>query len=105
MAIASGIAIAIVASRVHRSEADAGRYLHNYAEQLAASYVSCGGSAPTLAQFVGFAAPTVNIMYWTGSGFTSSTCTTDPGLEQATITLKTSDLKVKQSLVVVVRKP
>ncbi len=105
VAIASGIAVSVVASRSHRDQANAGSYLHNYAEQVAASYTGCGASAPALATQTGFQAPSLSIKYWTGAAFGSATCTTDPGLQQVTISLTSSDTRVSQSLIVIVRKP
>jgi type II secretory pathway pseudopilin PulG len=105
VAVASGIAVSVVASGRHRDEANAGTYLHNYAEQVSARYTSCGASAPSLAAQTGFQAPSLSIKYWAGTAFGPSSCTTDPGLQQVTIRLTSSDTRVSESLVVVVRKP
>lgn len=105
VAIASGIAVSVAASRSHRDQANAGTYLHNYAEQVMSSYTGCGASAPSLPAKTGFQAPVLSIKYWTGTAFGPDTCTTDPGLQQVTIKLTSSDTRVSQSLIVIVRKP
>jgi type II secretory pathway pseudopilin PulG len=105
VAIASGIAVSVVASRSHRDQANAGTLLHNYAEQVASSYTICGAAAPSFPATTGFQAPTINIKYWGGSAFGASPCPTDPGLQQVTITVKTADNRVSQTLIVIVPKP
>ncbi|HEV7205256.1 MAG TPA: type II secretion system protein [Jatrophihabitans sp.] len=108
LAVGTGLALAIKVSSTHREAADAGTYLHNYAEQLSASYV-CGTAVPAPAAGVampGFGTPSVSVTYWDGSAFTLASCPgTDPGLEQMKISLASSDSRVTQSLIVVVRKP
>ena len=110
VAIASGIAVSVVASRSHRDQATAGTYLHNYAEQLSSAY-TCGGSVPApnaSIQQVGFSnTPSVAVTYWNGTTFAGTSCSaaSDPGLAQMKITVKSLDNRVSESLVLVVRKP
>lgn len=118
VAIGTGIALSIKISSVHRGQATAQAFLHNYAEAVQGSYTACsGGSAPnyvsvaSLAAPSGFNAPTASVRFWDkdangGQGaFDTSTCPgTDPGLQQVTFTLNSTDGNVTESLVTVVRK-
>ena len=127
VAIVGGFATSILMSDIHRKQATAGAYLRNYAEALQGSYVSCSspGTAPnygaTLAPPTGFDPPTTTVRFWdnTSASFkfwdkksatfstgSSLDCpATDPGLQQVTLTLPSTDLRASESLVVVVRKP
>lgn len=104
VAIASGIAVSVVVSGTHRDQANAGAYLHNYAEQVSADYTGCGASLPSLTAKTGFQAPSLSVKYWTGTAFGPSTCSTDPGVQQVTITVTSVDGRVTESLIVIVRK-
>ena len=103
VAIASTIAISIRVSSIHRTEADLGTALHNYAEQVdAMPYVACGPySLPTQP---GFSAPTVSVAFWNGTSFAACPGT-DAGVQRVTITLISSDGQASDSLSVVVRNP
>jgi Tfp pilus assembly protein PilV len=111
VAIGSGIVLSIKMSEVHRSQASAQDYLHNYAETLeSATYVPCA-SATTYASAIapvgtptGFSAPIVSIKYWVvGSASFAASCSTDGGLEQVTFTLQSTDNLVSESLVTTIR--
>jgi Tfp pilus assembly protein PilV len=109
IAIGSGIAGSIMISGLHRQQADASRILHNYAESLkAGSYSPCSadaGASYTLPQQPGFDAPGLAVRYWDGAGFQAS-CPApgDQGLQQVTISLEDTDLRVGQSLTIVLRR-
>ena len=110
VAIGSGIAGAVLASGLHRQQADATRILHNYAETLeGATYNACTNSTPasySLTQQSGFQAPTVTVTYWNGTAFQAG-CPSggDSGLQRVSINLKTTDGRVGQALSVVLRNP
>lgn len=114
--IGAGIALSIKISAIHRNQATADAFLHNYAETLQNSYAPCtGGVAPnyvsiaTLAAPSGFTAPTATVKFWNPGGapasFDSSACpATDPGLQQVTLRLNSTDGFTAESLVVILRK-
>jgi type II secretory pathway pseudopilin PulG len=111
VAIIGGIATSILMSGVHREETTASASLRNYAETLQGSYVPCvSPNTPpnygaSLAAPSGFNVPTTTVKFWDGTSFSSSSCLgTDPGLQQVTLTLKSADTRVSESLVVVVSK-
>ena len=111
VAIVGGIATSILMSDIHRKETTAGAYVRNYAETLQRSYTLCvAGTAPNyasiLAQQSGFNLPTATVKFWDGTSFSSSNCpATDPGLQQVTLTLRSTDSRASESLVVMLRKP
>ena len=114
--IGAGIALSIKISSIHRDQATADAFLHNYAETLQNSYTACsGGVAPnyvsvaSLAAPSGFSTPTATVKFWNASGspaaFNSSTCpATDPGLQQVTLGLDSTDGFTSETLVVILRK-
>lgn len=117
VAIGAGIAMSIKMSSIHRAQATASAFLHNYAESLQNSYTACsGGNAPNYVSIAGlaapssdFSAPTATVKFWnpnaTPAAFSNSTCpATDPGLQQVTLTLDSRDGFVSESLVVIVRR-
>jgi type II secretory pathway pseudopilin PulG len=120
VAIGACIAFTVKASGVHRNQALADQYLHNYAEQLQSDYKPCTGNPGTTATSYindlvtspigtpsSFASPTASIAFWnsTSAKFaTSATCpANDPLLQQLTLNLTSTDGHVNESLVVVVR--
>jgi type II secretory pathway pseudopilin PulG len=111
VAIVGGIATTILMSDIHRKQATAGAYLRTYAETLQGSYASCTSGAPNyaadLAEPVGgqFDPPTAEVKYWENPSFVIGCPTTDPGVQQITLTLESKDKRAKESLVVVVRQP
>jgi Tfp pilus assembly protein PilV len=117
VAIGSAIVLSIKMSEVHRSQASAQDYLHNYAETLeGTTYKPCTSSTPasypSVASAVGtptgFGAPTVAVNYWvvgSASFTTNQACpgAGDSGLQQVTFTLQSADSLVAESLVVTIR--
>jgi type II secretory pathway pseudopilin PulG len=112
VAIASGIALSVKVSDIHRKQSTASAFLHNFAETLQRSYQDCAAQTPNYAALLatpaGFNAPAANVAYWSGSGFGAVTCpgtpSKDPGLQQVTLTLTSADQRVSESLTVVLRK-
>lgn len=114
--IGAGIALSVKISSIHRDQATADAFLHNYAETLQNSYTPCSaGTTPdyvsigSLAPPSGFAAPTATVKFWNPSGspasFSSASCpASDPGLQQVTLSLNSSDGFTTESLVVILRK-
>jgi type II secretory pathway pseudopilin PulG len=114
VAIGAGITLSVKISSIHKDQATAQAFLHNYAETLQSSYSPCsGGIAPnyvTIASLVrpdaSWSNPTATVKFWdpTAAAFNSATCPgTDPNLQQVTVKLVTTDGLVSESLVVVVR--
>jgi type II secretory pathway pseudopilin PulG len=112
VAIGAGITLSIKMSTIHRNQATANAFLHNYAETLQSSYPVCSGSIASdytgsLAAPSGFTSPAATVKFWdpTAAKFVASGCpTSDPGLRQISLTLTSSDGLVAESLVFVVRK-
>jgi hypothetical protein len=108
--IGAGIALSVKISAIHRDQATADAFLHNYAESLQTSYTPC--AAPTtytsgLPAPSGFTTPSAAVSFWNGTGFASlPSCTpaSDPGLQQVTLSLNSSDGFTTESLVVILRK-
>jgi type II secretory pathway pseudopilin PulG len=118
VAIGTGIALGIKTSSIHRAQATASAFLHNYGAALQNSYTPCsGGNAPDYVSIAGlaapsadFAAPSATVKFWNPNGtpaaFSSTACpATDPGLQEVTLTLDSSDGFVSESVVVIVRRP
>lgn len=114
VSIASGVIVSIKTSRIHQLQSTAQQFLRNYAESIAQSYTACSGS--TAPNYVtvgalptpnGFGAPSATVKFWdsTAAAFSGTSCPgTDPGLQQVTLTLDSSDGFVRESLITVVRK-
>lgn len=107
--IGAGIALSVKISSIHRDQATADAFLHNYAESIQTSYSTCASSTtytsglPTPS---GFAGPTSSVKFWSGSAFTAlPVCTAgaDPGLQQVTLNLSSNDGFTSESLVVILR--
>jgi type II secretory pathway pseudopilin PulG len=113
VAIGAGITLSIKLSAIHRGQATANAFLHNYAETLQRSYVTCsgGGALPNYVNGLpvpsGFASPTATVKLWdpTSASFVpAGACpATDPGLQQVSMILDSTDGFVSESLVVVLR--
>lgn len=109
--IGTGIALSVRVSSLHRAQATAQAFLHNYAETLQASYTQCSGATPpnyagSLAYPSDFNQPTASVKFWSAStaSFSSATCpATDPGLQQVSLQLTSTDGLVTESLLVVIR--
>jgi type II secretory pathway pseudopilin PulG len=115
VAIGSGILVSVLVSDQHRKQTTADYFLHNYAETLQPLYATCSGATPpnyigiaSLVAPAGFNPPSASVKFWDpiSASFSSSTCpAADPGLQQVTLTLGSSDGRATESLVVVVRAP
>lgn len=119
VAIGTGVALSAKISGMHRQQALADEFLHNYAETLQASpYQPCTSASPSYA--TGLPKPTPGtwsvsqsaISYWNGTAFTSA-CPAKDQLQEVTLCLQTSstpttDCKgalVNETLTVVLRNP
>jgi type II secretory pathway pseudopilin PulG len=112
VAIVGGLAVSIRMSDIHRKQATAGTAARDYAEALETSvakggYVdACHSTTPYTTVYTvpsGYSSA-VAVQYWTGSAWTSS-CTTDIGLQQVTVTVTSSDQRAAETVTVVLRKP
>jgi type II secretory pathway pseudopilin PulG len=122
--IMAGFATVILMSDVHRKQATAGAYVHDYAEAIENTvntvtmvngkpvdgYQVCAGTA-TYASAVGFTdsaytASVASVRYWSGSAWqTSCTPATDTGLQQLTVQVASTDGRAKEQLTIVLRRP
>ncbi|MGH8962913.1 MAG: type II secretion system protein [Jatrophihabitantaceae bacterium] len=111
LAIGSSIALSVKTSAIHRGQATADAFLHNYAETLQSSYTPCANGASYTS---GLPLPSGNfqtgatVQFWNATTASfgplpSCTSSTDPGLQQVTLTLGTTDGTVSESLVVILR--
>lgn len=108
VAIGAGIALSIKLSAIHRAQATADAFLHNYAESLQNSYTACAGGTPpnyaaSLAQPSGFNPPTASVMSWNGTRFVPGCLASDPGLQEVTLRLDSADGFVSESVTTVLR--
>jgi type II secretory pathway pseudopilin PulG len=111
IAIGSGIVTSIKISGIHRSQAVAQDYLHNYAETLqGTAYQPCASSYGSVATAVGtpanFSDPVIAVSYWNVSlaRFTAAcSIVSDSGLQQVTFRLTSSDRTVSESLTATIR--
>jgi type II secretory pathway pseudopilin PulG len=109
--LGAAIAFAVRASGIHRGQAQASQYLHNYAETLQSEYKPCAAnpSAAYVADLAalgtptGFSAPTVDVAAWNGTSFNAGCSGPDLGLQRVTLTLTSTAGQGDESLVVVIR--
>jgi Tfp pilus assembly protein PilV len=111
LAIGSSIALSVKTSSIHRSQATADAFLHNYAETINSSYAVCTAGTPPnyligLPVPGGFNSPSAAVSFWNAASATfSAGCpATDAGLQQVKLTLGSTNGLVSESLVVVLRK-
>jgi type II secretory pathway pseudopilin PulG len=109
VAIASGMALSIKVSDIHRKQARASAYLHSYAESIENQIATSGyqpGCAPTYSAPTppsGYAVSTMTVMnVWNGSSWS---CGTDVGIQRLTLGIHSTDNRADEKLVIVVRKP
>jgi Tfp pilus assembly protein PilE len=108
--IGAGIALSVKISSIHRNQATADAFLHNYAESIQTGYTACASPSTYTSGLPtpnGFAGPTSSVKFWDGTSFTTlSPCTpaSDPGLQQVTLSLNSTDGFTSESLVVILRK-
>jgi type II secretory pathway pseudopilin PulG len=115
VAIVGGLATSILVSDIHRRQATAGAYAHDYAEAIenavaGGGYVACSTPA-SYASPAGFTVPAGysksvvagSMRYWNGTW--QSACGTDAGLQQLTVQVASDDGRAAERVVVVLRKP
>jgi type II secretory pathway pseudopilin PulG len=114
VAIGAGMVLSIKISSIHRAQATADAFLHNYAETLQGQYSPCtAGSSPNYAAALaapatdGLTAPTATVTYWNSAsnswGGSACPAAGDPGLQRVALSLRSADGFVSESLVVVLR--
>jgi type II secretory pathway component PulJ len=123
VAIVGGIATSIMMSDIHRKQATAGAYVRNYAETVVA-YVASGtpaskanflaGSSPDYSPSTvgftvpagGFIASVTSVRCWDdANGKFISSCATASAVQQVTLNIASSDSRVSETLLVIVRRP
>jgi hypothetical protein len=119
--VLAGIGTTFMATDSHRQDATAEAVLRSYAERMkdptGMVYVNCATSA-TYGTPNGFSVPAAGwtatvttLLYWQGdtapATFTSAVCSTDKGLQQLTLTVKspTGAHQATATVVIVKRKP
>jgi Tfp pilus assembly protein PilV len=109
--LGAAIAFAVKASGIHRGQARASEYLHNYAETLQSEYTSCANNSTyanklaTVGTPTGFSPPTADVAFWndTTDRWVPSCAGALPGLQRVTLTLTSTAGQGDESLVVVIR--
>jgi type II secretory pathway pseudopilin PulG len=118
VAIASGIALSVKVSAIHRQQSTAGAYVRNYAEALetsvaAGGYAPCAGTAsyPMYIPPAGYTASVTKVEYWTGVMWTTTGCVVsadDSGTQRLSLQVASSGNSpgngAAEALVVVLRK-
>jgi type II secretory pathway pseudopilin PulG len=115
VAIVGGVATSILMSDIHRKQATAGAYVHNYAEAVV-QYAANGGFDPSSPDYspsaIGFASPggftgTASVQCYdpTQPSLQYATCSASSVLQQVTVKIASSDLRASETLLVTVRKP
>ena len=117
VAVTAGLALSARASDMHRKETTGGAYVRDFAEAIQ-QYVD----TPATTNYQPCAAAnyyTSRVSFGLPSGFTAtqdralsvgptgatSTCPADPGLQQVTLHIASSDGRASESLTIVLRKP
>lgn len=113
-AVIGAIATSIYMSDVHRKQTVAGDDVRSYAEALETSvanspsaYKSCAQPSDYLPTYTltGPYTPSITaVTYWNGSSF-SATCSTDTGVQQVTLQVRSNDGRATEKLTIVIRKP
>lgn len=125
VAVIGCLVTAITVSDIHRQQTVAGVTLRNYAEAInrtvdAGGYpTGCAALSVNFAAPAGYSASIVKVGYWpssknlpadmlgvlvSGSPWLTG-CSTDSGLRQLTLDVKSNDGRADEQLVIVVRKP
>jgi type II secretory pathway pseudopilin PulG len=117
VAVASGIALSVQVSDIHRKETTVSAYARSYAEAIEntvanSSWVGCAATPTTYRTPAGFSLPSntiyaadvTGVKFWNGSTFGTS-CASDTGLQQLTLTVASTDTRASEQLVVVIRNP
>jgi type II secretory pathway pseudopilin PulG len=115
VAVVGGLVAGVVVSDVHRKQATAGAAVRDYAEHVekyvaGAGYTACAAPSAYAPGAVGFTAPSgyaataVTVRYWSGAAWTAGPCA-DIGLQELTVQVASTDARVAERLVVMLRKP
>ena len=115
VSLVGGVTTSIIISGIHRNQGTAGAAVRSYAESIvkyvsAGSYVDCATTSSYVPATVGYTVPTgftvpaYTIQYWTGSAW-GACQSPDSGIQQVTLTVRSSDQRATESLAVVLRKP
>jgi Tfp pilus assembly protein PilV len=105
VAIMAGLTTSILMSDIHRKQATAGAYVHDFAEAIQASvaagnYLTCASAS----NYSSVAVPT-----FPSSGFSksvvSSSCPFGSDVQQLTLQVSSDDSRATERLVIFVRKP
>jgi type II secretory pathway pseudopilin PulG len=114
VAVLGAIGTSITLSDIHRKQAKAGAYVRAFAEAVETSvakpqtgYTPCAG-LPTYQSLYSvpapFAATVTAVKFWNGATFAAG-CSPDPGVQQVSLKVATSDNKVHETLDIIIRRP
>lgn len=118
VAVSGGIAVSVRMSDIHRKQTQAGVYIRDFAEAVEnavqaspSAYAACAPAGTYDAYYTipgaGFtvAAPTP-VRYWdSATSAFGTTCTTDAGVQQLSLRIDSTDTRVSETLVIIIRKP
>ena len=110
VAVVGGLVTALMMSTLYRKQAEAAEHLSNYAALIESSpYDECPDvSYPTYNPGVGsgYTADPPTVLFRSGSSFVSS-CPAggDTGIQQVTLWVRSTDGRVNESRMIIIRKP
>ncbi len=116
VAILAGLQLSIATSDIHRKQSSGGAYVRNYAEAVqdhvaADHYVPCAGPGAYAPAAVGFTVPPGYeagqdaAVALAGDGSTRACPGGDTGVQRVRLTMRSSDGRATEELVVVLRRP
>jgi Tfp pilus assembly protein PilV len=116
VAVVAGLATSIHMSDIHRKQATASATVRSFAEAIKNDVAISGyqsSCSPTYASTfaapsASFATPQISVVrFWNGTSFPTGSCNAaaDVGVEQLTLTVSSTDGRVSEKLVIVVRRP
>jgi Tfp pilus assembly protein PilV len=105
VAIVGGIATSILMTDIHRKQATAGALARSFAEQVEGNYqTSASAYAALFPAQDGYTGSVTSLECWSPSTqqFAAASCPSD--LQRVTVTVKSTDDRASESIVVIVRK-
>jgi type II secretory pathway pseudopilin PulG len=118
VAVIGGLATSIKISDIHRKQATAGAAVRSWAEAIenyvaSTSYIDCAGRDAYKPSVVGYL-PSLPVGYtwsqtaatsWDGSSSNWVSCVSDNGYQKVLLSVTSPDLRVTETLDIVLRKP
>jgi Tfp pilus assembly protein PilE len=118
VAVIGGLATSIKISDIHRKQATAGAAVRSWAEAIenyvaSTNYINCAGTDAYKPSVVGYL-PSLPVGYtwsqtaatsWDGSSSNWVSCVSDNGYQKVSLSVTSPDLRVTETLDIVLRKP